>query len=324
VTRRQATGPRPPLSVRALFALTVAIALLLANPPVAQSPTPAPIRGLSQGLALASAYDAILDADFESAPARLTDACESVPEWCMVMRAVSLWWQIALDPEDRTFDAAFERAAQAAIRAAEAWTKRAPLRAEAWFAQGAAYGARAQWRVARRERLAAARDGKHIKAALERALELDPALHDAKFGIGLYRYYADVAPAAFKFLRWLLLLPGGDRRAGLQQMLEARDDGFVIRGEADYQLHLIYLWYEDRSSDALALIRSLQDRYPHNPLFVLNEAEILDVYFHDSQRSAAVLRTLIADAEAERVHQSAIALRRAHALLDAVQPRTAR
>ena len=35
-------------------------------------------------------------------------------------------------------------------------------------------------------------------------------------------YYADVAPAAAKFLRFLLLLPGGDRKEGLEQMLRAR------------------------------------------------------------------------------------------------------
>ena len=86
-----------------------------------------------------------------------------------------------------------------------------PERAEAWFYLGAAYGVRAQFRVYRVERLAAARDGKRIKESLEKALALDPAMHDAEFGIGMYRYYAGVAPAIFRFLRFLLLLPGGDR-----------------------------------------------------------------------------------------------------------------
>ena len=37
-----------------------------------------------------------------------------------------------------------------------------------------------------------------IKQALERAIALDPDLDDAYFGIGMYKYYADVAPAAAK------------------------------------------------------------------------------------------------------------------------------
>ena len=37
------------------------------------------------------------------------------------------------------------------------------------------------------------------------------------------RYYADVAPTAAKILRFLLLLPGGNREEGLAQMLRARE-----------------------------------------------------------------------------------------------------
>ena len=128
-------------------------------------------------------------------------------------------------------------------------------RAEAWFFVGAAYGVRAQFRVYRAERFAAARDGKQIKEALEKALALDPGMHDAEFGIGMYRYYAGVAPALFKFLRFLLLLPGGDREGGLAQLERASQLGLLVRGEAQFQIHVLYLWYEHKSKEALAIIR---------------------------------------------------------------------
>src|SRR4029078_2482730 len=124
----------------------------------------------------------------------------------------------------------------AAIAETEAWTAAEPGTAQAWFYAGAASSVRVQWRVVRAQRLAAARDGKHIKDALEQALALDPGLQDAYFGIGLYHYYAGVAPMAAKLLRCMLLLPGGDREAGLREMLRARS-GQVLRSEADYQLH---------------------------------------------------------------------------------------
>jgi len=178
--------------------------------------------------------------------------------------------------------------------------------------------------VLRKERLAAARDGKRIKEALEHSLALDPALHDAKFGLGMYRYYADVAPAALRMVRWLLLLPGGDRVDGLRQMIDARTRGRVVRGEADFQLHLIYLWYEKRVGDGLAIIRDLQTRYPRNPLFYYTEAEILDVYFHDTAGASVVLGQLIARADATRVNAPAIASRRAHELLNAIKSRARR
>src|SRR4029078_800448 len=99
-------------------------------------------------------------------------------------------------------------------------------------------------RVRREARIAAARDGTRIKEALEQALAIDPGMQDAYFGIGLYHYYADVAPTALKVLRWLLLMPGGDRVEGMREMLLARNRGALLRDEADYQLHWLYLWYE--------------------------------------------------------------------------------
>ena len=161
-----------------------------------------------------------------------------------MLEATALWWRIQLDPDSHALDEEFSASVERAIRTTDAWTVRAPDDPEAWFYLGGAYAARVQWRVLREEKVAAARDGKRIKDALERALALDPDLDDAYFGIGMYRYYADVAPAAARILRFLLLLPGGDRHEGLAQMLRARTRGRLLQGEADYQLHIVYLWYE--------------------------------------------------------------------------------
>ena len=268
----------------------------------------APTRGITGAPELARVYDTILDADFAAVPRLLEKTCPpAAPEACQLLEALSIWWRIALDPASRQLDASFSTSVERALAAASAWTMREPERAEAWFCLGGAYGARAQWRVLRRERLAAARDGKRIKDALERALALDPGMHDAKFGIGMYRYYADIAPAALRMLRWMLLLPGGDRVEGLRLINEARERGQLVGGEAEYQLHLIDLWYERRQIDALALVKRLQSRYPHNPLFRQIEAEMHDAYFHDPKASLAASSELLALAAAKRVHEPALA-----------------
>jgi hypothetical protein len=128
---------------------------------------------------------------------------------------------------------------------------------------------------------------------------------------GCIRYYADIAPAALRMLRWLFRLPGGSREEGLRQIEEARRGGEIVRGEADYQLHLIYLWYEKRSRDALTLVRELQHRYPHNPLFYQIEAEIHDVYFHDAAASLTASTDLLARAKAGTVRDAELASVRA-------------
>jgi tetratricopeptide (TPR) repeat protein len=247
-------------------------------------------------------YAAILDARFEDADDEIGRACGPAPvETCALMRAMAVWWRIQLDPADKTRDEQFRSQIDAAVDAVDAWAAREPKRADAWFFVGATYGLRVPFRVLRGERLSAARDGKHVLDALERALALDPSMQDAYFGIGLYHYYADIAPAALKLLRWMLLLPGGDRTEGLEEMQRARDRGELLRGEADYQLAWIYLWYEHRVDEALTLLDGLRTTYPHNPLFVETIADVHEVYRHDNASSLDTWRALFALARDRRV-----------------------
>jgi hypothetical protein len=282
---------------------TAALCLIIGSRPPAASE----LRGIDT---LSRIYDTILDARFDQADAELQHACPSSAaprEACDVMAATSTWWRILLDPDNQSLDTTFEAQADHAIDTTEAWSAREPDNPEAHFYTGAAYAVRVQWRVLREEKLAAARDGKRIKQALERAVDLDPALDDAYFGIGLYQYYADVAPAGAKILRFLLMLPGGDKTEGLAQMRRARAQGRLLQGEADYQLQIIYLWYEQRPDLAVELLRSLKERYPGNPLFAADLADVQDRYQHDVTASLASWRELIAAAHDRRVNEPALA-----------------
>ena len=275
------------------------------------SPPPANAT-LTEGARLAAIYETILAADFDRARLDLTRSCPPAPaEACAALGVVSLWWQIAQNPDSRALDDRLNTAARDAIAACTAWTRREPGRAEAWFYLAGAYAPLVQLRVLRGERISAARDGARIKTALEQALALDPALDDAHFGIGLYRYYADVAPLGAKILRVLLLLPGGDKARGLREMLQARDRGVFVRGEAEYQLHWLYLWYEGQPARALELVRGLDARYPSNPLFLERAAIVQHEYFHDHRASAASWQIAIDRAQAGRVRDAPLAEARA-------------
>ncbi len=277
--------------------------------PGAALPGPPPLSDDLTGVdALAHVYDLLLDADFAKAETELARACPPAPrEACDVMAATITWWRIQLDPLDRSLDAMFTEQADHAIASTEAWTEREPQLAQAQFYAGAAYAVRVQWRVLRDEKLAAARDGKRIKQALDRAIALDPSMDDAYFGLGLYQYYADVAPTVAKVLRFLLLLPGGNRSEGLARMQRARKAGRLLQGEADYQLQIVYLWYEKRTDLAVRLLTSLRDRYPGNPLFAAELADVEDRYQHDITASLATWRELAAAVRDQRVNEPALA-----------------
>ncbi len=260
-------------------------------------------EAMTEGPRLAAVYERILDARFEQVDEALRRTCPPAPrEACATLAVVSVYWQILLAPDKRELDARFGDLSTAAVAASEAWTKREPQRGEAWFYLAASYAPIAQVNILRGERLAAARDGRRILYALQRALQLDPDLADAYFGMGLYHYYADIAPTALKMLRFLFLLPGGDRVRGLQEMLKARQQGVLLRSEADFQLQQIYLWYERQPAEAVALLRGLDARYSFNPLFLKRRAQAESEYLHDRPASAAAWQTLLDRARERRVY----------------------
>jgi len=122
------------MGVRRRSVAVVCIALHAAA--VGAAPQYVGIRGVD---GLIRAYDIILDARFDQIDAELRRACGPAPqEACDVLAATALWWQILLDPENRSLDEEFSDAVDHAIDTTEAWTDRAPDEAEAWFYRGAA------------------------------------------------------------------------------------------------------------------------------------------------------------------------------------------
>jgi tetratricopeptide (TPR) repeat protein len=90
-------------------------------------------------------------------------------------------------------------------------------------------------------------------------------------------------------------------------MRRARSEGKLVSAEADFQLHLIYLWYEKDPRGALQLISELATRHPRNPLFGWTAAEIHDTYLHDPVSSASAYEQLLGRARRGQVEEAALA-----------------
>jgi tetratricopeptide (TPR) repeat protein len=255
----------------------------------------------------ASADAVILDARFDEADRQLKSACPPAPQpACDVIGAVNDYWRLLVNPEDTSHDSALMARINAAITSGEAWAAKEPKRAEAWFYLGGAYGTRVLLRGLRGQYLSAARDGKRIHDSLQLAIKMDPSLGDAYFGLGLYHYYAAIAPRAARILSMLMFLPGGDRAGGLREMEQTRSKGMLLRGEADYQLHLIYLWYERQQTTALRLIEGLRTRYPYNPIFYLRLADVQGNYIRNHQSALQTYRSMLDAVRAGRLASPAI------------------
>jgi tetratricopeptide (TPR) repeat protein len=201
-----------------------------------------------------------------------------------LLEADENWWKIYLteadlvDPdvfEARTeavtpYDRDFARTVDLAITKAEARIKAHRDEALNCFYEGMAYGLRAQLEALRDHALATARAGKKLRNLSLLALKLDPNLNDAWFGVGLYNYFVDTLPTYVKMLRFLILLPGGDRVEGLRQMRVAMDKGQLVAAEAKFHLAKNYSRAIDRQyATSLELFRQMQRQYPHQPLWDL-------------------------------------------------------
>ena len=141
-----------------------------------------------------------------------------------------------------------------------------------------------------------------------RGLQVDPKVGTVTYQIKMEIFdnqgkeaFTQVAPPK------KLLLPGGNRSAGMEQMLRAGDTGRLVSSEVDYQLHVIDVWYEKQPARALERLGRLRSRHPHNPHFPQAMAEIEDFYLDDTAASLRTWTTLLEAAQRGQVAESALA-----------------
>jgi tetratricopeptide (TPR) repeat protein len=90
-------------------------------------------------------------------------------------------------------------------------------------------------------------------------------------------------------------------------MHRARSGGLLVRDEADYQLHVLYIWYEKQPVRALELLTRLIDRHPRNPHFRQAAADIQDFYIDDTAASLRAWQGLLDAARRRAVAESELA-----------------
>jgi hypothetical protein len=235
--------------------------------------------------------------------------------------ALATAWRIEERPERRDDDALLIALADAAIARSEARLGRNRDDLRALFGRGAAHGVKSRLALYRHQRGESAREAVRMRDDLKRVLELDPAHADARFGLALYDYYADVLPRALRLLRFLLGIPGGDRERGLLGLEEAARSARFHRREAQSQLYEIHAYYEDDPDAALANVQALYEDFPGSPLWGLKLAEHLRLRLGRFAQSAAIGAGIAARADAGEPNFAPVVgalgrLRQAEALAD--------
>ena len=126
----------------------------------------------------------------------------------------------------------------------------------------------------RGENRTTARFGVHGREHFLRAVQLDPQLADAEFGLGLYNYYVDTLSAIAKLLSFFMGIPGGNKQEGIRQLEEDMAQGVLTPAAARFYLALDLHRYDQQYERALVVIGPLVEKYPSNPLFQLARGDL--------------------------------------------------
>ncbi|MGB6686587.1 MAG: hypothetical protein WBE76_01955 [Terracidiphilus sp.] len=105
-----------------------------------------------------------------------------------------------------------------------------------------------------------------------RVLQLDPDYVDAKLVVGVYEYVVGALPLPFKLLIGFMGITGS-KSHGLEMLRDAGSRGVIANVEAR-TVTALFLRREGRYKEAVQVVESLKEQYPHDFLFRLEEANL--------------------------------------------------
>jgi hypothetical protein len=284
-------------------ALRPALALLAATALAAAAPTRAASPPAAGDLEARAALSLVYDGDFHGAETRLAVLARGRPGDPVLpyLQALALEWRLEQDPASRALDGAVLELAERALGLAAARLARDPADRRALLARGAAHGVRSRLHLFRRDKGPASREAVRMREALVTARAAGEDALDLDFGLGLYDYYADTLPRAFKVVAFVLRIPGGDRERGLDALARVARGGSLFHDdEARVQMYDIHSYFERKPDRALHWIREMWRLHPGWPLWGLKLSQLLGEPMGLWGDSASVARGILATAEEGR------------------------
>ena len=256
--------------------------------------------------AILMAQQALYEGSFDQALARFSAITQNYPDdpKGYLFLALTYRWLTRIDPGSTEYQEQFEQAVSRSIRKNLALIEENPNHAEATLYLAASYGYRAEYyNFLKQSWSKAYDDGVKMQEYLEKAEEFPQPPIDIQLGYGLYNYYAYLYREKIGWWRFLLSLPKGDKKKGLELLEKVREEGIYANIEAWYFLIEIYKEEKDPALRARAqtLSEELRRKYPHNPFFHTLLAGIYHKQ-HDWQRSIQTAREILAQANTQRYY----------------------
>ena len=144
---------------------------------------------------------------------------------------------------------------------------------QAHYAQGVAYGLRANYNfLVRKAYWDSLRDATNARKSHDRVVALDRANVDARLVQGVHEYIVANLPFAYR-MAGILIGFHGDRENGIRILRMVARQGNLTRVDAEIMLAAIYR-RERRPAEAIPLLEDLIRRYPRNYIFRFELAQM--------------------------------------------------
>ena len=183
-------------------------------------------------------------------------------------KAMTQWWRILSNFDDESQDGRFYDMLEEVIDMCDKMLEKNPDDVTALFFEGGSLGFRGRLRANRGNWFGAARYAIAALPIVQKAYELDPKNNDILLGMGIYNYYAEIIPVEYPIVKpFMVFLPSGDRKKGIEQLRSAAKHAKYAGTEASYFLVQNYFLYEKDYQSALLLAKQLNEDFPGNPDF---------------------------------------------------------
>jgi len=176
-------------------------------------------------------------------------------------------------PPDPQLDQHFHSALQQAEQRAQRRLQRNPTDVDGLFAMGLTRGNMANYLAGvKTDYIKGLRAGEESYEYMQKVRTLYPDIHDAGLVLGVHDYVIGSLPRSQRFLLFFLG-SSGNRERGLMYLQEAAEKGEFLRTYSQV-LMVVANVREGRRSVALQSGQSLLERYPRNPVFMLEVARL--------------------------------------------------
>ncbi|MDR1683918.1 MAG: hypothetical protein LBR90_00450 [Elusimicrobiota bacterium] len=215
--------------------------------------------------------EAIYNLDFDKANKHIEELLEQSPNHPIALfgRVMIAWsrFEYQYEKSDPAQTEIFEQTIKASAKGIREYLEKTGPSAQAYLALGGVYGAKARFDLANHNYVPAYFAARKGIKYMDRAHTLDPQMHDALLGQGLYQYYTGTLPAVIKVLA--TLVARGNAQKGIEYLNQVKDNGRFAAAAAKLILVEIYLQSDKYYNPPLAAryTAEVMQKYPTNPLF---------------------------------------------------------